>query len=408
MTNDPSDPRGDDDPGASDAARDDLPSTAGAGSEAFHLSRCALIADKSEWSDELAHLGVAVYRRPEALYQAIRTGNLILRACLVDLDSIPRNLIRSVDLRVPCPKVWFGRSAANPADVKNFGVYYSRARTDELNRVVARLAETDDSTMLAAGIVARQVLPLLVADDSYREHLHRHAERFADGNLITIQGDDPLELQLVAEYLAVETRRTRIWEIRSDTSFQATLRKISQARRPGTDVCIILSAEIDADSAREFHKSIPAEYALIKLGERSDEPVGSLSLTLPRPQDRPKDIENWAVWFVCRATIEHGIALRSLADVVESILRTVGDNPPIEDIRAVSERSVKQHATMMEENEQYTSYQDLVHNYERTILRQALAQHAGNLSATARSLGLAESSLRYKMKKLGLKNKPSR
>jgi DNA-binding NtrC family response regulator len=57
---------------------------------------------------------------------------------------------------------------------------------------------------------------------------------------------------------------------------------------------------------------------------------------------------------------------------------------------------------MMEERGEFMPYEDLVHNFERTLLRQALFQHDWNLSATARALGLAESSLRYKLNKLGV------
>lgn len=373
-----------------------------AGIDVFRLSNCALIARPSEWSAELEELGVRTFKRPEALYNALRNRTFIPESCIIDLDAIPRNLVKSVDIRIPCPKIWVGKSASNPSDIKNFGVYYSRARADELNSVISRLIEVDRSLMLPKGIVAKQILPLLVADDVYRERLHRYTELFAGSNLITLHGDDPLELQLVAQYLAVEIQRARIWEVKSESSIHSMLRKIAQARRPGTDVTVVLSTDIDTESAREFHKSVPAEYSMIKLSARTENPVGSLSFTLPRPVQRSGDIENWVLWFVCRATIEYGIALFGLTDLVRSVTRMLDENPFIEDIRTVSERSIKQHATMMEDTGEYLSYEDLVHNYERTILTQALMRNDWNLSATARALGLAESSLRYKLNKLGV------
>lgn len=371
-------------------------------SDTFHLSGCALLSDSSEWTTPLEQLGLRVFRRPESLYNALRTREFFPEACIVDLDTIPRSLVKAVDLRVPCPKLWVGKSASNPSDIKNFGIYYSRARPDELNTVISRLIQTDRSMLLPSGIVSSQLLPLLVIDHSYHERLHRYTELFSAANLITLHGDDTIELQLVAQYLAVESRRPRIWEIKSESSFHSTLRRIAQARRPGTDVSILLLTEVGVEAAREFHQSIPAEYSVIKLSTRVDNPVGDLSFTVPRPVERPRDIENWVTWFVCRATIEYGIALSDMPGLVRSVTRMLGDNPQLDDIRSVCERSIRQHATLMEDHGEYTSYDDLVHNYERTILKQALVKNDWNLSATARSLGLAESSLRYKLNRLGL------
>lgn len=370
--------------------------------DACCLNECVVIAQPSEWTRELETLGAACFKRPEALYKALRSRSCSPQVAIVDLESIPRNAIRAVDIRIPCPKLWLGKSAANPADIKNFGIYYSKSRPDELNAVAARLIDTDRSIMLPIGLVGKQMLPLLVADKTYRERLHHYVDQLGDTNLITLHGDDPLELQLVAQYLAVETGRARLWEVKSETSIHSVLRRIAQARRPGTDVSIVLSCDIDTESAREFHKSMPSEYSMIKLSARSTNPVNSLSFTLPKPTERPADIANWVVWFVCRATIECGVALSGLPDLVQSIGRTVGGSPTIEEIRSLCERSVRQHATMMEERGEFMPYEDLVHNFERTLLRQALFQHDWNLSATARALGLAESSLRYKLNKLGV------
>lgn len=387
--------------GRNDAARagdsDKTPSL-----DSFYLSSCALVGEPSEWTRELEQLGVTVCRRPEALYNAMRSRGWLPRSCIVDLDSLPRNLVKSLDIRIPCPKVWIGKSASNPSDIKNFGIYYSRARADELNNVIGQLVETDRSTLLPSGIVSRQLLPLISVNEAYRDRLHHYAEMFGDSNLITLHGEDMLELQLVAQYLAVESQRARIWEVRSETSIQSTLRKIAQARRPGSDVTIVVFKEIDTGVARDFYKSIPAEYSMVKLSERSENPVDGLSFTLPKTSERPEDIENWVVWFVCRATIEYGIALSGLPELISSVSGMLSDSPFIEDIRSLCERSVKQHATMMEEHGEYVSYEDMVHNYERAILRKALFRNDWNLSATAKSLGLAESSLRYKLNKLGV------
>lgn len=366
------------------------------------FSHCALIAQSSEWTEELESLGAHLFKRPEALYKTIRSRAFLPNACIVDLDSVPRNLIRAVDIRIPCPKLWVGGAAANPADIKSFGAYYARTRPEELNAVVGRLIEIDHAVLLPAGMVGKQLLPFLVADKAFRERLHHYTDVFAGTNLITLHGDDPIELQLAAQTLAVETQRARIWEVKSEVSTHSVLRKIAQARRPGSDVTIVLSPDIDVETAREFYKSIPSEYSMIKLSARLENPVDAVSFTLPRPGDRPVDIESWIVWFVCRATIEHGIALSGLDDLVDSITRGLGANPGIEEIRSRCERSVRQHATMMEDRGEFMSYDDLVRNYERTILRQALGQHDWNLSATARALGLAESSLRYKLRKLGI------
>jgi hypothetical protein len=374
----------------------------GSGIGAICFTNCALIARQSDWAEELENLGVRLFKRPESLYKTLRSRSFLPEVCIVDLDSVPRNLVKAVDIRIPCPKVWIGKTAANPADIKNFGIYYSKATADELNSVVGSLIETDQSTMLPVGIVGKQTFPLLVADKSYRERLHHYTEVSSGTNLITLHGDDPLELQLVAQYLAIGTLRARLWEVKSEASIHAMLRKIAQARRPGTDVTILLSGDVDTESAREFHESLPDEYAMIKISARSDNPVGSLSFTLPRPADRPVDIANWINWFVCRATIEYGIALSGLSGLIQSINHMLGQNPTIEQIRGLSERLVRQHATMMEDQGEYMSYEDLVHNFERTVLRRALVQHNWNLSATAKSLGLAESSLRYKLNKLGV------
>ncbi|MGA8260482.1 MAG: helix-turn-helix domain-containing protein [Arenicellales bacterium] len=372
------------------------------GAAGYYLSKCALIAQPSDWTSELESLGVSVFKRPEALYKALRGRAALPELCIVDLESVPRNLVRAVDIRIPCPKMWIGKSAANPSDIKNFGVYYSKSRPEEFNVVAERLVATERSMMLPMGIVGKQMLPLLVADEDYRERLHHYGDQFANANLITLHGDDPDELQLVAQYLAVETERARIWEVKSEVSIHSVLRRIAQARRPGSDVSIVLSREIDTDSAREFYKSMPSEYSVIKLADRETNPVDALSFTLPRPVERPDDVDNWAAWFVCRATIEYGIALSGLPELVFSIGRMIGENPTIDEIRAFSERSVRQHAIMMEDHAEFMPYEDLVHNFERTLLRQALAQHEWNLSAAARSLGLAESSLRYKLNKLGV------
>lgn len=370
--------------------------------DACHLARCALIAQPSEWTDELEALGMDTFKRPEALYKALRSRTCLPQACIVDLDSVPRNAVRAVDIRLPCPKLWIGRSAANPSDIKNFGIYYARSRPDELNNVVARLIETDRSMLMPIGMVGRQALPFLAADGSYRERLQHYIDQFLSRNLITLHGDDPLELQLAAQYLAVEAERARIWQVKSEASIHSMLRKIAQARRPGTDVTITLSPDIDTETAREFYKSIPAEYSMIKLSARAENPVDTLSFTLPRPVDRPADVETWAVWFMCRATIEYGIALSGLPDLIRSVIRALGSNPRIEEIRGLCERAVRQQVTMTEEHGGFVSYDDLVHNYERSILHKALSQHEWNLSATAKSLGLAESSLRYKLNKLGV------
>jgi len=372
------------------------------GAAGNHLARCAVIAEASEWADELESLGAHRFKRPESLYKTMRSRAFLPDACIVDLDSVPRTMIKTIDIRVPCPKLWTGGSAANPADIKHFGVYYSRARPEELNAVVGRLMDIDHAIVLPHAMVGRQLLPFIVADKAYRERLDHYTDVFAGANLITVHGDDALELQLVAQALAVETQRARIWEVKSEASIHSILRKISQARRPGTDVTIVLSPDIDVDSAREFYKSTPSEYALVKLSARSENPVDSVSFTLPRPAERAADIEAWITWFVCRTTIEHGVALSGLEALVADITRALDDEPSIEDIRALCERSVREQATLMEEPGDFTSYDDLVRNYERTILQQALTRHDWNLSATARSLGLAESSLRYKLKKLGL------
>lgn len=374
----------------------------GHGAAAIRFTSCALIAEASEWADALEALGAHRFKQPEALYKTLRSGTFQPEACIVDLDSVPRNLIRALDIRVPCPKLWLGGSAADPDDIKNFGVYYARARRDELNSVIGHLIDIDRAILLPAGIVGKQMLPFLAADPDYRERLHHYTEAFAGANLITLHGDDPVELQLAAQCLAVEAQRARIWEVRSEASIQSVLRKIAQARRPGSDVTIVLSRDIDIESAREFYKSVPSEYSLIKLSARPDNPVGPVSFTLPRLVDRPADTEAWIIWFVCRATIEHGIALSGLDNFVDTISQTLGDDPTIEETRNLCDRSVRQHATVMEEQGEFLSYDDLVHNYERTILRRALTQHDWNLSATARSLGLAESSLRYKLRKLGV------
>lgn len=323
-------------------------------------------------------------------------------ACIVDLDSVPRNLVKGVDIRVPCPKLWVGGSAANPADIKNPGIYYARVRPDELDSVIGRLAGIDRSVMLPAGMASRQPLPFLVADTGYRELLHYCARVFAVTGLITLHGDDPLELQLAAQWVAVETRRARIWEVRTEASIHSVLRKIARARRPGSDVTVMLARDVDVESARGLYKSLPAEYSMIKLSARPDDPVDASSFTLPAPADRPADIEARILWFVCRATIDHGIALSNLEGLLESNHRAIGRDPSIEETRNLCERSVRQHATMMEDRGEFMSYEDMMRNYERTILRRALAQNDWNLSAAARSLGLAESSLRYKLKKLGL------
>lgn len=367
-----------------------------------YFANCALIAESSEWTEELEALGAHHFKRPEALYKTIRSRTFQPDVCIVDLDSVPRNLIRAVDIRIPSPKLWIGTTAANPADIKNFGTYYSRARPDELNTVIRHLVEVDRSILMPTGIVGKQMLPFLVADKDYRERLHHHTDAFSNSNLITLHGDDPIELLLAAQCMAVEAQRARIWEVKSETSIHSVLRKIAQARRPGSDVTIILSRDIDVDSAREFYKSMPSDYSMIKLSARMENPVGSNSFTLPHPADRPADMEARVLWFVCRSTIEQGIALSGLDQLVDSISQALGGNPSIEETRALCERSVRQHATMMEERGEFMSYDDLVRNYERTILHQALTQHEWNLSATARSLGLAESSLRYKLKKLGV------
>lgn len=377
-----------------------------AGSEeaatANRFGNCALIAEAVDWADELASLGVHRFKRPEALYKAIRNRTLDPDACIVDLDAVPRKLVRAVDIRVPCPKLWLGGSAPDPADIKYPGVYHARARPDEIHNVIERLVEVDRATLLPAGIVGKQMFPFLVADKAYRERVQRYTEELASTNLITLHGEDPLELQLVAQTLAVETQRERIWDVKSEASIQSILRKIAQARRPGSDVTIILSPDIDVDSARDFYKAMPPEYAMIKLSAREENPVGAVSFTTPRPAQRPADIEAWSAWFICRATVEQGIALSGLEEMLGSVLEALGDNPGIEDIKSLCERSVRQHATLMEDRGEFRSYDDLVRNYERAILRRALTQQDGNLSATARSLGLAESSLRYKLKALGI------
>lgn len=367
-----------------------------------HFTSCALIAEASEWAEALEALGAHRFKRPEALYKTLRSGTFRPEACIVDLDAVPRSLIRALDIRIPCPKLWFGGSAADPGDIKNFGAYYARARLDELNSVIGHLIDIDRAILLPSGIVSKQMLPFLAADGDYRERLHHYTEAFAGANLITLHGDDPVELQLTAQSLAVGAQRARIWEARSEASIQSVLRKIAQARRPGSDVTIILSRDIDVESAREFYKSVPSDYSLIKLSARLENPVGPISFTLPRAGDRPADTKAWIIWFVCRATIEHSIALSGLDELVDTICQALGDDPSIEEIRSLCERSVQQHVTIMDEQGEFLSYDDLVHNYERTILHRALTQHDWNLSATARSLGLAESSLRYKLKKLGV------
>lgn len=373
-----------------------------------HLPTCALLAESSDWAGEIETLGGRRFKRPEALYKAMRNRSFLPDTCIVDLDAVPRSLVKAVDMRVPCPKLWLGGAAANPADVRSFGVYYARARPDELNRALGRLMVVDQSIVLKAGLVDRQLLPLIVADKAYRERLHHYTDDYAAGNLITLHGDDHLELHLVAQTLAVETQRARIWQVRSESSIHSVLRRIAQARRPGSDVSIVLSRDIDVESARELYRSLPPEYSMIKLSARPDNPVNPASFTLPRMTERPADIEAWIVWFACRATIEHGIALANLDDLVHAAVRELGAEPGIGEIRNLCERTVRQYATMMEERAEFMSYQDLVNNYERTILRRALTSHDWNLSATARSLGLAESSLRYKLTKLGVtRNDPS-
>lgn len=365
---------------------------------------CALLAHPSDWGDELAAHGVTVFNRPEALYAALRNRSFLPRVCIVDLDSVPRNLVKAVDLRVPCAKVWTGKAAAEPEDIKNPGVYYSKVRVDELDRVLCRLIELERTILLPIGITGRQLLPLLVADEDYRDKLNNYTDLYARSNLITLHSDDPIERQLVAEYLAVESGRARIWQVKTSDSMQSVLRKISQARRPGSDVTIILSEQVEVEAAREFSKSLPREYSLIKLSTRTDNPLDDRSFTLPRPMERPQDVENWITWFLCRASIDQGVALAGLPDLPTGIMENLNDNPTIEEIRRACDTAVKRYASAMEANqhEDFVSYEDLIANYERSVLRQALDRNGWNLSATARSLGLAESSLRYKLNKLGV------
>jgi len=365
---------------------------------------CALLAAASPWTNELVARGGRIFKRPEQLYRALRQRSFAPRTGIVDLDYVPRKLAKAVDPRLPCVKIWLGKTGPDPSDIKHPGVYHARVHAGELEQVLQGLLRMERSVLLATGLIGKQWFPLLSTDENYRQLLNHCAGLYARSNLMTLCGEDPIELQLAAKYLAVETRRPRLWQVKSKSSMRSVLRKLSRARRPGTDVTIILSRQIDAGTAREFCQVLPGEYSLIRLCARAQRPLDGPALTLPEVRERPDDVDNWIDWFLCRASIEQGIALWDLAALRRSVAEGLNDNPAIMAIREACEAAVLRHATIMESRcrKAFISYEVLINNYERAILRQALAHNEGNFSATARSLVLAESSLRYKLNKLGM------
>lgn len=51
-------------------------------------------------------------------------------------------------------------------------------------------------------------------------------------------------------------------------------------------------------------------------------------------------------------------------------------------------------------------YRQRVENFERRLIRRALRKHGGHIGDTAQALGLTHRELRYRIQKLGLRERP--
>lgn len=346
--------------------------------------------------------GGVLLQRPEAAYKAMRQGELQPEICVVDLSCIPSGLQRSVDLRIRCPKIWIGKTAPNPGSVTSLGLYQARSSLTQLYENAQTLFAMSQGIMSPKSAKVESPIPVITQDIGYRKQLEEFSAILKKHHSVLIKTDDRLEQLAVAYYLSMNCDRHRIWEVNSKSALQSALKRTNKVRKV-SDVSMVLHPKLSHDFTYDSKPKLREGCGAIYLCQQTCD-LGLPILEVPSLQTRPTDITHWIVWFLARLSIKYGVAIVNLEELIENCSQDLESQVDITDIELKCERILK--AQILSEQELvFQSYEDQIRNYERQVLQKALTENSGNILATARALGLAESSLRYKLQILGVKRK---
>lgn len=363
--------------------------------EAVRMDDCLVIGSEGDF-EALRDQGASLFQKPESAFKAVRSARIDPRVCIVDLSAVPGSTVRSIDLRLKCPKVWIGRKAPDPAVVKSPGLYQARGATLQLLKNMDCIAVMYEGISVPPPGKTTPLLPLITHDTEYREDLGAIGEY--DRAVLTSQ--DETALVAAAYYAALSSGRRRVWTAATKAGLKSARARAQKAKNL-SDVTVIVYPKVTCDLTVDSLPDFPDPCHVLYLAAEPAPALDVPGYSLPRLEDRPRDTRSWITFFVARSSIEQGIAVERLDETVNRVFTSLHGTALIEEIRLTCERAVKRQALAHEE-EAFAPYEDRVRNYERQILQQALQQNEGNLTHTARSLGLAESSLRYKMNALGL------
>lgn len=144
--------------------------------------------------------------------------------------------------------------------------------------------------------------------------------------------------------------------------------------------------------------------------------ISGWEVTLPPLRDRPADLANLALHFLGRYCADHGVAVRGISRRALELMRAyhwpgnvreleqemhrvsvfLGDGDVLSgDDLAPAVRGAASTART-------TGLADRLAAHERRMLKQAVAEHDGNVSRAAESLGIARSTMYRRMEQLGL------
>ncbi|MFH1743470.1 MAG: sigma-54 dependent transcriptional regulator [bacterium] len=194
---------------------------------------------------------------------------------------------------------------------------------------------------------------------------------------------------------------------------QVQLLRVLQERtfeRVGGNRSMTVDVRIIAATNRDLHKAIHDKRFREDLYYR----LGVITIELPPLRDRREDIPVLIRHFlkryapgrdveVSRETMDRLMKyhwpgnIRELENVIErAVVLARGDMISSRDLPSNIRPAVEQEIASAER-----SLPDLVADLEKTLIRQALLEAHGNQSKAARTLGITERNLRYKLKKYG-------
>lgn len=347
--------------------------------------------------DTLIDQGAILFKKPENAFKAIRNNELDPEVCIVDTSSIPYNLVRSIDLRMPCPKVWTGKRAPRPDLITQPGFYQAHTTLSQLYENIRAVRSTLSAVVTSKSQLA-DGFPLIVNNAQFLRDLKHAAEAFQNTGYVSITSTDSLELESVVRHLSESTNRHRIWRIDSESKLKSILsKKLPKAKRLHDLTLVVNAQTINI----EKYANILNGPGVIYVSQQPIQTYGVLNLRIHPLQKRQADINSWIYWYLMRLSIDKSIAIISLKSLAEKVISVLHGNICLEDIKIICDRTIKKEFPHTQ-GHPFISYEDRVNNFERQLIQEAILKHQANISATARFLNIPESSLRYKMKTLGL------